>query len=247
MVVTTLSSNYDELHTLMVATAARKVEMEKLCIDEMLRKYCEEHFIFTSLASALEACRTMTARRSGDAPPAPTEQLGAPVGSSRRSRSRLVDTAAPLCRSGNLFVETNLKLDSSSPFSLSDIWLRGRRRWRSSSSIICSESTAEIETLHLHKPRVDAGGLPHDDLDLRRLRAGVAMHRRRLRSGWEHLRDMAKGVGVSPPYRSENLFVATNLKLDSSSPYSLSDLRTLLATTAERKAEIEKLCIDEML
>ncbi|QHN82139.1 DNA helicase [Arachis hypogaea] len=31
-----LSSNYDELRTLLVTTAARKVEMEKLCIDEML-------------------------------------------------------------------------------------------------------------------------------------------------------------------------------------------------------------------
>ncbi|XLU34335.1 hypothetical protein S245_070401, partial [Arachis hypogaea] len=64
-----------------------------------------------------------TASRNGDALSLPTERLGVPAGSSRRSGSRLVDTATPPCQSGNLFVATNLKLDSSSPYSLSDIWL----------------------------------------------------------------------------------------------------------------------------
>ncbi|XLR03986.1 hypothetical protein S83_070184, partial [Arachis hypogaea] len=64
-----------------------------------------------------------TASWNGDALPPPTERLGARAGSSRKSGSRLADTAAPPCRSGNLFVATNLKLDSSSPYSLSDIWL----------------------------------------------------------------------------------------------------------------------------
>ncbi|XLR03992.1 hypothetical protein S83_070190, partial [Arachis hypogaea] len=58
-----------------------------------------------------------TASRSGDAPPPPAEWLGAPARFGRRSGSRMVDAAAPLCRSGNLFVATNLKLDSSSPYS----------------------------------------------------------------------------------------------------------------------------------
>ncbi|KAL4275836.1 hypothetical protein HN51_058813 [Arachis hypogaea] len=92
-----------------------------------------------------------------------------------------------------------------------------------------------VETLHLHKSRVGTGGLPHDHPDLRRPRAGVAMHRRRLRSGWEHLCDMAKGVGV------EGFEMATTL----SSNYD--ELRMLLATTTARKAKMEKLCIDEML
>ncbi|XLU74053.1 hypothetical protein S245_033106, partial [Arachis hypogaea] len=64
-----------------------------------------------------------TASRSGDAPPPPAERWGAHAVSGRRSRSRLVDAAVPPCRSGNLFVTTNLKFDSSSPYSLSDIWL----------------------------------------------------------------------------------------------------------------------------
>ncbi|XLR03993.1 hypothetical protein S83_070191, partial [Arachis hypogaea] len=54
-----------------------------------------------------------TASRSGDAPPPPAERLGAPARFGRRSGSRLVDAAAPPCRSGNLFVATTLKLDSS--------------------------------------------------------------------------------------------------------------------------------------
>ncbi|QHN82141.1 uncharacterized protein DS421_20g693110 [Arachis hypogaea] len=53
-----------------------------------------------------------------------------------------------------------------------------------------------VETLHLHTPCVGAEGLPNRGHDLRRPRAGVAMPRRRLRSGWEHLRDSAGGVGV---------------------------------------------------
>ncbi|KAL1346085.1 hypothetical protein AAHE18_08G164100 [Arachis hypogaea] len=59
-------SDSDELRTPLVATAAKEAETEKLCIDEMLRKYCGEfgkwqlrHFIFTSLAWALEAFHTM--------------------------------------------------------------------------------------------------------------------------------------------------------------------------------------------
>ncbi|QHN82138.1 uncharacterized protein DS421_20g693080 [Arachis hypogaea] len=46
-----------------------------------------------------------------------------------------------------------------------------------------------VETLYLYKPRVGVGGQPHHGLDLRKLRAGVAIHRRRLR-------DPAGGVGV---------------------------------------------------
>ncbi|XLR47224.1 hypothetical protein S83_031884 [Arachis hypogaea] len=53
-----------------------------------------------------------------------------------------------------------------------------------------------VETLHPHKSRVGAGGLPHLGHDLRRPRARVAMHRRRLQSGWEHMWDPAGGVGV---------------------------------------------------
>ncbi|XLS74450.1 hypothetical protein HN51_031315 [Arachis hypogaea] len=53
-----------------------------------------------------------------------------------------------------------------------------------------------VETLHPHKSRVGAGGLPHLGHDLRRLRAGVVMHHRRLRSGGEHMQYPAGGVGV---------------------------------------------------
>ncbi|QHO15926.1 hypothetical protein S83_031886 [Arachis hypogaea] len=53
-----------------------------------------------------------------------------------------------------------------------------------------------VETLHPHKSRVGAGGLPHLGHDLRRPRVRVAMHRRRLQSGWEHMWDPAGGVGV---------------------------------------------------
>ncbi|XLR03989.1 hypothetical protein S83_070187 [Arachis hypogaea] len=53
-----------------------------------------------------------------------------------------------------------------------------------------------VETLHLYKLRVGTGGLPHHGHDLRRPRAGMAMHCRCLRSGWEYLRDPAGGAGV---------------------------------------------------
>ncbi|XP_057740952.1 organic cation/carnitine transporter 4-like [Arachis stenosperma] len=63
---TTLSSNNHELSKLLVQSTGREAETKKLCMDEMLRKYCGEfgkwqlkHFIFTSLAWALEACHTM--------------------------------------------------------------------------------------------------------------------------------------------------------------------------------------------
>ncbi|KAL1299367.1 hypothetical protein HN51_043813 [Arachis hypogaea] len=63
---TTPFSDSDELRMPLVAVAAKEAETEKLCIDEMLRKYCGEfgkwqlrHFIFTSLAWALEAFHTM--------------------------------------------------------------------------------------------------------------------------------------------------------------------------------------------
>ncbi|XLU74052.1 hypothetical protein S245_033105, partial [Arachis hypogaea] len=54
-----------------------------------------------------------TTSRSDDAPPPPVKRLEALAGSGWRSGSRLVDAAAPPYRSGNLFVATNLKLDSS--------------------------------------------------------------------------------------------------------------------------------------
>ncbi|XLR47223.1 hypothetical protein S83_031883 [Arachis hypogaea] len=64
-----------------------------------------------------------TTSRSDDAPPPLVKRLEALAGSRWRSGSRLVDAAAPSYRSGNLFVVTNLKLDSSSPYSLLDVWL----------------------------------------------------------------------------------------------------------------------------
>ncbi|XLS74443.1 hypothetical protein HN51_031308 [Arachis hypogaea] len=68
-----------------------------------------------------------TTSRSDDAPPPLVKRLEALAGSRWRSGSRLVDAAAPSYRSGNLFVVTNLKLDSSSAGifgHLSDSFLR---------------------------------------------------------------------------------------------------------------------------
>ncbi|XP_057414826.1 organic cation/carnitine transporter 4 [Lotus japonicus] len=56
----------DDLRTPMLPAAEKKAEVEKICIDEMLQKYCGEfgrwqlkHFVLTSLAWALEAFHTM--------------------------------------------------------------------------------------------------------------------------------------------------------------------------------------------
>lgn len=63
---TTLPSDFDDLRSPMLLAAAKKPAAEKLCIDDMLQKYCGEfgrwqlkHFILTSLAWALEAFHTM--------------------------------------------------------------------------------------------------------------------------------------------------------------------------------------------
>ncbi|RDY13173.1 Organic cation/carnitine transporter 4, partial [Mucuna pruriens] len=63
---TTLPSDFDDLRAPMLPAAAKKSETEKLCIDDMLQRYCGEfgrwqlkHFILTSLAWALEAFHTM--------------------------------------------------------------------------------------------------------------------------------------------------------------------------------------------
>ncbi|XP_061341794.1 organic cation/carnitine transporter 4-like [Gastrolobium bilobum] len=62
----TFSSDSDDLQSPMLPPVAKKTEMEKMCIDEMLQKYCGEfgqwqlkHFVLTSLAWALEAFHTM--------------------------------------------------------------------------------------------------------------------------------------------------------------------------------------------
>ncbi|PNX86760.1 organic cation/carnitine transporter 4-like protein [Trifolium pratense] len=63
----TFSSLSDDLHTPILPPPSKSsTESEKICIDEMLEKYCGEfgkwqlkHFILTSLAWALEAFHTM--------------------------------------------------------------------------------------------------------------------------------------------------------------------------------------------
>ncbi|XP_027343098.1 organic cation/carnitine transporter 4-like [Abrus precatorius] len=62
----TLSSDSDDLRSPMLPPSSKSPASEKLCIDEMLQKYCGEfgrwqlkHFILTSLAWALEAFHTM--------------------------------------------------------------------------------------------------------------------------------------------------------------------------------------------
>ncbi|XLT13128.1 hypothetical protein HN51_058818, partial [Arachis hypogaea] len=86
---------------------------------------CSESIAETSRGRWRPATRwnlsSQTVNLSGDASPPPAERLGAPVGYGQRSGSRLVDAAVPPYRSENLFVATNLKLDSYSPYSLSDV------------------------------------------------------------------------------------------------------------------------------
>ena len=62
----TLSSFSDDLHSPIMSPPSKKAGTEKICIDEMLEKYCGEfgkwqlkHFILTCLAWALEAFHTM--------------------------------------------------------------------------------------------------------------------------------------------------------------------------------------------
>jgi OCT family organic cation transporter-like MFS transporter 4/5 len=63
----TFSSLSDDLHSPILAPPSKNTtEIEKICIDDMLEKYCGEfgkwqlkHFILTCLAWALEAFHTM--------------------------------------------------------------------------------------------------------------------------------------------------------------------------------------------